>query len=155
MATGHARSGRLGHAQARSGMGGPLLAVSPAAETRVGIAKVGRVGPIYRTQIMEIFGPWAFLAALVGGQQSLTEPRLGPALADIPGADLGNYVSERDPQGQAVGTDPACPGRRGALVVDLVGDLAGHEAGHQAPRTDLPGQEDLLLRITSRAVRAA
>jgi hypothetical protein len=32
----------------------------------------------------------------------------------------------------------------GAFVMDVYRDLAGHEPGHQAPRTDLPGQEDLL-----------
>jgi hypothetical protein len=34
--------------------------------------------------------------------------------------------------------------------MDLLCDLARLETGHQAARADLPGQEDLLLRITSR-----
>jgi hypothetical protein len=34
--------------------------------------------------------------------------------------------------------------------MDLLCDLAGPETGHQAAGADLPGQEDLLLRIASR-----
>src|SRR5262245_8704522 len=34
--------------------------------------------------------------------------------------------------------------------MDLLRDRAGPETGHQAAGADLPGQEDLLLRIASR-----
>src|SRR5215472_4197606 len=158
------RGARAGAGRGRAGRGGwyaggparagrcpglPLPAVSPAAEAGIGVAEVGWVGPVHRAQVVEILRPRPLLAALVGGQQRLAEPRHGPALADVPGSDLGDHVGERDAQRQAVGTDPACPGGRAAFVMNLLCDLAGLETGHQAAGADLPGQEDLLLRITS------
>src|SRR5438034_131145 len=89
------------------------------AEAGIGVAKVGRVSLVDGTQVVEILRSRPFVPALIGGEQRLAEPRLGPALVDIPGTDLGDHISERDPKCQAAGPDPGGPGGRTAFIVDL------------------------------------
>ena len=93
----------------------PAGAVIAAAQARPRVAQVLRVGPVHGAQVVQVLGARPLLAALVGRQQRLAEPRRLAALGLIPGPDLGYHVGERDPQRQPVGPDHAGAVGRAAL----------------------------------------
>src|SRR6516162_2760446 len=99
----------------------------PAAEALAGIPKVRRFGPVHRAQVVQILRPGPFLAALVGRKERLAEPGCRPPLARVPGADLGDEIGQGYPECEPVCADPAGPGDRAALVVDVFGDPRGTE----------------------------
>ncbi len=122
--------------------------VRPPAEALAVVPQVRRLEPVHRAQVVQVLRTRALLPALVGGQQRLAEPWGRPALAGVPGADLGDDVGERDPERQAVGADPAGPREGGAPVVDLRRDLRGGKPADQPGGTGLAGDPDLLPRLS-------
>jgi hypothetical protein len=99
---------------------------------------------------VQVLGPGPLLAALVGRQQGLAEPRRFAALGHVAGPDLGHHVGQRDAQRQPAGPDPGGAEARQALGPDHRRDLRRGAPGHHLPGPDLAGQHKLAALVADR-----
>src|SRR5918992_3619708 len=97
--------------------------VPPATDARAVIAELLRLDSVHTAQVVQILRPRLLVAALVGGQQRLTELGLWLAIDFVQRSDLGHHVRQRDAERESLRFHPAGAEDRPAVMVNVVGDL--------------------------------